>query len=74
MLSRQFDHGDPASALTELHNFGAPNGTPYAAYYRAFQLVVSGVTGNERALAPGLGAGTGECASKRKRAVSAAHA
>ena len=55
VLSRQFDNGDAASALSELHNFGAPNGTPYAAYYRAFRLVVSGVTGSERALAPGLG-------------------
>ena len=53
--SRQFDNGDAASALSELHNFGVPNGTPCAAYYRAFRLVVSGMTGSERALAPGLG-------------------
>ena len=32
-----------------------PNGAPYAAYYRALRLVVSGFTGSERALAPGLG-------------------
>ena len=55
MLSRQFDNGDAASVLSELHNFGVPNGTLYAAYYRTFRLVVSGVTGSERALAPGLG-------------------
>ena len=55
MLSRQFDNGDAASSLSELHNFGVPNGTPYAAYYRAFRLVVSGDKGRERALAPGLG-------------------
>ena len=55
LLSRQFDHGDAASALRDLQSFGVPNGTPYSAYYRAFRMVVSGITGSERALAPGTG-------------------
>ena len=55
VLSRQFDNGDAASALSEDQNLGVPNGTPYAAYYRAFRLVVWGVMGSESALAPGLG-------------------
>ena len=56
MLSRQFDHGDAASSLSELQNFGVPNGTPCAAYYRRFRRVVSGVTDSERTLVPGGGA------------------
>ena len=55
VLSRQFGHGDAASALSELQNFGVLNNTPYAAYYRAFRMVASGVTGSERALASGVG-------------------
>ena len=54
VLSRQFDNGDAASALSELHNFGVPNGTLSAAYYGTIRLVVSGVMGSERALAPRL--------------------
>ena len=52
VLYRQFDHGDAASALSELQNLGVPNSTPYAAYYRALRMVALGVTGSERALAP----------------------
>ena len=55
VLSRQFDHGDAASALSELQNLGVPKGTPYAAYHSAFGMVASGVTGSERALAPWVG-------------------
>ena len=55
VLSRQFDNGDAAPALRELHNFGVPNGTTSAACYRSFRLDVSVVTGSERAFAPGLG-------------------
>ena len=54
VLSRKCDNGDAGSALSELHSFGVPNGSPCAAYYRAFRMVVSGVTGSERALAPGV--------------------
>ena len=73
VLSRQFDNGDAASALTELHRCGVPNGIPHAAYYRALRLVVSGVRGSECALAPGLGLVLDIVCLKRKRAVSAAH-
>ena len=41
--------------LARIRILGVPNGTPYAAYYRAFRLAVSGVTGSERAMVPGLG-------------------
>ena len=41
VLSRKFDHGEPASALSEMQNFDAPNNTPYKAYYRAFRMVSS---------------------------------
>ena len=54
MLRRQFDHGHAASAFTELHHLGVPNGTSYG-YYRTFRMVVSGVTGSERTLALRLG-------------------
>ena len=54
VLRRRFDHRDAASALNELLNFGFPNGTPYAAYYLGFRMVVSGATGSERVLTPGV--------------------
>ena len=55
MLSQQFDHGDAVSALSELQIFGVPNGTHYTAYHRGFRMVVSGVIGSKRALAPRVG-------------------
>ena len=40
VLSREFDHGDAASAFSEVQNVGVPNGTPFATYCRAFRRVV----------------------------------
>ena len=55
VLSRQFDHGGVASALSKLQNVGVLNGSSYAAYYRAVRVVNSGVTGIESTLASGVG-------------------
>ena len=73
VLSWTFDQGGAASAFTELHNFCVTNGTPYTAYYRAFRIVVEGDVQRARVSAR-VGAGTGDCASQRKRDAFAVRA
>lgn len=52
---RQSGRGGTTSARSESLHFCISNGTPYWVYYRAFQIVLSGVTCSERALPAGVG-------------------
>ena len=53
LVSNHFDGTDTGASYTKLHHFGAPNGTPFCDFSRAFRGVVSAATGTERVLAPG---------------------
>ena len=53
-LMTHFDRVDTGEGYTRLHNFGVCTGTPFCDFSREFRVLVSAVTGSERALAPGV--------------------
>ena len=54
LLADQFDSGDNQESFLRLQSFGVSDGTPFSTYLRAFRLLVSSVSGTERALAPSV--------------------
>ena len=44
----------PGEGYTNLHTFGVRNGTLFTDFSREFRVLVSAVTGSERALSPGM--------------------
>ena len=51
-IASHFDTTDPGEAFRRLTNFGVSNDTPFNVYLRSFRLLVSSVSGSERAMAP----------------------
>lgn len=55
-LTPHYDSPDTEQGHTKLNTFGVCTGTLFCDYSRRFQVIVSTVTGSERALAPGVDA------------------
>lgn len=74
VLSRKLDDGDAVSALGELHNFGAPNGTLLCGLLSCFPDGRFGGDRQQARVGTERGAGARDSSYECKRVVPAAHA